>query len=90
MSSVQSPHDAFSLTVLPERKEVWVVPTGELDVASADTLHGKVRELRASGFEHIVVDLRRTAFMDSAGLRVLLSLRNDAVRNRQVLSLIHI
>jgi len=31
-----------------------------------------LRELRDSGFDHLVVDLGEVAFLDSSGLRVLL------------------
>ncbi len=88
MGSVKSPYEPFSLTVVPDRDEVGVVVTGELDVESADMLDRKVRELQGSGFERIVIDLRRIEFMDSSGLRILLSLRNDAVRNRHRLTLV--
>jgi anti-sigma B factor antagonist len=88
MGSVQSPYEPFSLSVVPDRDEVAVVMTGELDVGSADVLDRKVRELEGSGFERIVIDLRGIEFMDSAGLRVLLSLRNDALRNHHRLTLV--
>ncbi len=88
MGSVQSPHEPFSLSVVPDRSEVGVVLTGDLDVASADLLERKVHELQGSGFERIVIDLRRASFMDSAGLRVLLGLQNDALRNGHRLTLV--
>lgn len=88
MGSVQSPYEPFSLSVVPDRNEVGVVLTGDLDVGSADLLERKVRELQGSGFERIVIDLGGTEFMDSAGLRVLLALRNDAVRNHHNLTLV--
>jgi anti-sigma B factor antagonist len=82
------PHQPFSLSIVPNRSEVVVVPEGDLDFACADTLDAEVRELRASGFERVVIDLRGVEFMDSAGLRVLLSLRNDAERAGHGLTLI--
>ncbi len=88
MSSVQPRYEPFSLAVVPDRDEVGVVMTGDLDVASADALDRKVRELQGSGFEQIVIDLRGVEFMDSAGLRVLLSLRNDAARAQHRLTLV--
>lgn len=54
--------------------------TGELDLASADVLEREVRRLRVAGFDRVVVDLRRVDFMDSTGLRLLISLRNTAKR----------
>ena len=68
--------------------EVVVVPAGELDLSCVDALDDQVRELRAAGFDRITVDLRRLTFIDSTGLRILLSLRNDAKRRRQSLTLI--
>ena len=77
----------FSLSIVPNRSEVVVVPEGELDLACADELDGEVRELRRSGFDRVVIDLRGVEFMDSAGLQVLLSLRNDAKRDGHSLTL---
>jgi anti-sigma B factor antagonist len=89
MSAVQqSPYDPFSLSVLPDRAEVAVVPVGDLDLASADVLEREVRDLRRAGFDQVVVDLRRVGFVDSTGLRVLLSLRNDAKRTGQTLKVV--
>ena len=79
---------SFSLSVIPNRSEIVVVPEGELDLAYADALDTEVRELRRSGFDRVVIDLRRVQFLDSTGLRVLMSLRNDAKRDRQVLEVI--
>ena len=70
--------EQFSVGVVRDRDEVVVALTGELDLATADMLEREVRELRHSGCDHIVVDLRQLDFMDSAGLRVLISLRNTA------------
>jgi len=70
--------EQFSVGVVRDRDEVVVALTGELDLATADMLEHEVRELRHSGCDHVVVDLRQLDFMDSAGLRVLISLRNTA------------
>lgn len=76
------------MAVLPDRQEVAVVPHGDLDAASADALQHEVRELRSSGFDRIVLDLRHVTFIDSVGLRRLLSLRNDALRDGYGLKLV--
>ena len=82
MSAIErAPRQSFSLSVVPRRSEIAVVPGGDLDLACADALEDEVRELRRSGFERVVIDLRGVEFMDSTGLRVLLSLRNDAKRD---------
>jgi anti-sigma B factor antagonist len=86
---VQSPvYTPFSISVQPERSRVAVVPEGELDAAAIEPLESEVRELRAAGFDHIVIDLRRLSFIDSSGLRVLLSLRNDSLRDGHRLTLL--
>jgi anti-sigma B factor antagonist len=64
------------------------VLTGELDLASVDLLEARVRDCREIPADHIVFDLSGVAFMDSAGLRLLLTLRNEAMRRRQQMSLV--
>lgn len=65
-----------------------VVPVGELDVATAATLEAQLRELRGSGFEHIVLDLRELTFMDSHGIALILAEDRFAHANRRELSVI--
>ena len=55
-----------------------VIPHGEIDLASVGLLEAKLRELRDSGFDHLVVDLREVTFMDSTGLRLILGWDDDA------------
>ena len=61
---------------------------GELDLASADELGQAVAQVRAAGFNDIALDLRGVDFIDSTGLRMLLSLRNDAKRTGYALTLL--
>jgi anti-sigma B factor antagonist len=68
----------FDYEVIPERDHVRVAPAGELDVSSAPVLEHAIRELRDSGFEHVIVDLRDVCFLDSTGLRLLLDLSSAA------------
>ena len=72
----------------PDHPAVVIAPTGDLDVSSTDAVLAEVREQRAAGAEDIVIDLRRVGFLDSSGLRALLTLRNDAKRARHRLQLI--
>ena len=74
--------------VVRNREEVAVAPVGALDLASADRLAEEVRQLRAAGATQIVLDLRQVDVIDSTGLRMLLSLRNDAKRNEHALTLV--
>jgi anti-anti-sigma factor len=78
----------FSIAVVPDRREVIVALQGELDIASADVLRGCVGELRATGFDAIVVDLSGLSFIDSVGMQALLGLSNDAIRSGQELTLV--
>jgi len=59
--------------VHPERTVVRVAPAGELDLATASALELQLLELRESGFDRIVLDLRRLTFMDSTGIALLLT-----------------
>ena len=81
-------YEPFTVAVVPDRREVDVVPTGELDLQTADEVEREVRELRRRGFDQIVVDLRRLTFVDSSGLRMLIGLRNDAKRDGHDLKLV--
>jgi anti-sigma B factor antagonist len=55
--------------------EDWIVaPTGDLDIASAEELDARLTEAAREHPEGLlIVDLSGLEFMDSAGLRVLLS-----------------
>ncbi len=81
-------YEPFSISVIPDRQEVAVIPKGELDMSCVDALDREVRELRAAGFSEIVLDLRKVSFLDSTGLRLLLSLRSDAERDGHDLTLV--
>lgn len=81
-------YQPFSVSVVPDRSEVIVVPAGELDMTAVDELDAEVRSLRRAGFDHVVIDLRQTGFIDSSGLRLLLSLRNSAERDGHRLTVI--
>jgi anti-anti-sigma factor len=66
----------FHCDVEPERGRVRVAPHGELDLATAPDVERRLRELRESGFDRVVFDLRELDFMDSTGLRLIM--REDA------------
>jgi len=61
---------------------------GELDLDSAGRLEAEVGRARARGATRIVLDLQQVDFIDSTGLRVLLSLRNDIKRSGDALLLV--
>jgi len=71
----------FSLNVTPDRDRVVLVLAGDFDLEHVDSVEEVVGELRRVGFDRIVIDLRRVRFIDLAGLRLLLVLRDDAERD---------
>jgi anti-sigma B factor antagonist len=83
-----SPYQPFSLAVIPHRERVTLVPIGELDILTAHELEREAGDLATAGFRRLVVDLRKTEFLDSSGLRVLLALREDARSNGHAVSLV--
>ncbi len=68
--------------------EVLLAPQGALDLAAVDALERHVLDLRRAGVHHVVLDLRDLDLLDSAGLALLLSLRNEAVRHGHRLELV--
>lgn len=60
------------IEVMPDRSRVFLALAGELDLATAPAVSAEIAELRARGFERIVLDLRSLEFMDSTGLSLIL------------------
>ena len=58
---------------IPTRASVFVRPVGELDLATIPIVDTQLSELMAAGFSSVVVDLRKLRFLDSSGVRLLLS-----------------
>jgi anti-anti-sigma factor len=84
-----SSHPApFRVDVHPERDVVRVVPFGELDLATAGLLERQLHELRDSGFDHVVLDMHELTFIDSSGIRVILTEHRFADTSDQRFSLI--
>jgi anti-sigma B factor antagonist len=81
------PHRPFAISIVHDEDEVAVVPVGELDLATSGKLEQEVRRVQTAGAARILLDLREVDFIDSTGLRMLLSLRNDAARNGHALTL---
>ena len=65
--------DDVHVDLAPDREKVTVRVAGEIDIATVAEIEMPVAELLDSGFAHVVVDLREVSFMDSSGIRVLIS-----------------
>jgi anti-sigma B factor antagonist len=88
MTGAFEPPPPFGCEVFPERDHVRIAPVGELDLATVPELRDVVHELRVSGFDHLVLDLRGLCFLDSTGLRLLLELASAARADSHRLELI--
>ena len=73
--------ELFSCEVEPEREAVRLRPVGSLDMATVPVLRAQIEELREDGFRRLIMDLSKLDFMDSTGLRLLLSVDADAGRD---------
>ena len=63
----------FRIDVHPEREVVRVAPAGDLDLATTGALEDQLQQLRDSGFERIVLDLRRLTFLDTSAIALILA-----------------
>ncbi len=59
------------------RGECWVVIEGHLDGPTSRTLSDQVEDLLEQGCRRLLVDLRRTLFIDSSGLQALAEALRD-------------
>jgi anti-sigma B factor antagonist len=73
MSFSRSEIEPFRCEVEPQRAVVRLRPVGELDIATVPIVEEQLAELWSVGFAHLVVDLREVSFLDSTGLRMLLT-----------------
>jgi anti-anti-sigma factor len=67
----------FDITVEHDHEVARLRLSGELDVAGTGRLDDALQEAREHA-EHVEVDLRDLAFIDSSGLRALMTLHNAA------------
>ena len=66
-------HEGLRVDIAPDHERVTVRAVGEIDLASVPQLEQPLVELLDSGFGQIVLDLRDVTFMDSSGVRVLIT-----------------
>lgn len=77
---------SFDVAVDRSGGRLLAAPSGELDLATAPLL---IAALRAhDGCDHVVIDLRGLSFMDSSGLRLLVSESSRAESEGYELSLV--
>jgi anti-anti-sigma factor len=66
------PVEPFDVELEARGEELWVLPTGDLDIGSAPELQESMSLALRSDASAVVVDLRGLELLDSTGLRVLL------------------
>lgn len=79
---------AFSIREESGDGERRMFLTGELDLAAAQELEPAIARGFASSLPRIVLDLREVTFMDSMGLRALLTARDQCEEQGVELSVI--
>jgi anti-anti-sigma factor len=65
-------HEPFRCELEPERERVCVRPIGEIDVGTVSVVDARLAEVKAAGFEQVMLDLGAVCFLDSTGLRMIL------------------
>jgi anti-anti-sigma factor len=73
MPSADHELQPFRCEVEPDRAAVRVRPVGELDLATVPIVEAQLAELWSVGFTHLVLDMREVVFLDSTGVRLLVS-----------------
>ena len=77
---------SFAVEVRQSADAAIVQPTGELDLATVETLRDKLDALE--GARRVVLDLRNLSFIDSTGLQLLVALDQRARRDGFQLELV--
>jgi anti-anti-sigma factor len=80
--------EAFSVRTERRGDAAVVVPTGELDLATAPALEDALGRAFEDGSGRVVLDLRELEFIDSSGLRTLLTARRRAEEANAQFSLV--
>ena len=65
--------EEFEADISIRGDELWVLPRGDLDIGGAPELDETLSLALASDAKTIVIDLRGLEFVDSTGLRTLIS-----------------
>jgi anti-anti-sigma factor len=80
--------EAFTVRTEVHGGAAVVVPTGELDLATAPALEDALQSGFDSDAARVVLDLRELEFIDSSGLRTLLTARRNAEAASKQFSLV--
>jgi len=72
------PPARFRVEVETERDVVCVCPIGELDLSTVDEVRAQLEDLHSSAFSRLILDLRRTTFLDSSGLHLAVEMNSAA------------
>ncbi|MGE5829133.1 MAG: STAS domain-containing protein [Micromonosporaceae bacterium] len=84
---MSEPH-ALRITIDNSPDEVMVVPIGDIDLATAESLATQaIGQLRSS--VTFTIDMHAVSFCDSAGINVLVRLRNECERERSSFQIIN-
>ena len=73
--------ETFRVDVQPERDLVRVYPVGELDLATVEEVRAQLKELQATGFSRLILDLRRTTFLDNSALHMVIEINTAAAND---------
>jgi anti-anti-sigma factor len=78
----------FVVHVQGRSDDTLLSPAGELDLATVGSLRDRAEDALRTGCIRLVIDLRGLDFIDSTGLRLLISLHQRALRDGWELTLI--
>ena len=78
----------FSVTIEQRGAAVHVALNGELDISTGQRLDDDLRRIEADKPELIVLDLKDLSFMDSTGLRLLITADARAREERRRLAIV--
>lgn len=81
-------NEPASVTVDARGSTLWITLRGELDMSNADAIEGTLRDQIEQGVDRVVIDLSQLLFIDSSGVRVLLTLGSRFRERRRELILV--
>jgi anti-anti-sigma factor len=84
-------HDSperLSCEIHGDRSDTQLVLAGSLDLGTVEVLEARLDEVRRAGARHVTIDLGELAFLDSTGLRCLLSVDAESRRDGFALALL--